>query len=326
MPPAASPLPSVEGVLLGVLLSAFGSTLISLGLNVEKLSLIREVGARQQEQRIFYRQPTWLAGFAVFIAGNVVNFLALAHAPASLLAPLGALSIVANGIFARCILGELFTLRDVVCSLIICGGALSVVGALAPGDHSASNATAARNSSRPPGMLAAAEGAVAAAEEAVKAAAAVAVVPPPNLIACFTRTAFVIYGSALLSALFWARMAVKSERVKPGRKPYLYAWVSATYGSVSYLMSKCLSELLQGDGVASLWQHPAHAAILVVLIAAAVQQIKYVLVYVLCVVWCVVCGVVDQVRVVCCLLCGIVDQVRDAVWVVLLCCEHARVV
>jgi drug/metabolite transporter (DMT)-like permease len=284
MPPTALPIPAVEGVLLGVLLSAFGSTLISLGLNVEKLSLIREVGARQQEQRIFYRQPTWLAGFAVFIAGNVVNFLALAHAPASLLAPLGALSIVANGIFAWLILGELFTLRDVVCSLIICGGALSVVGALAPGDHSASNATAAAgNSSRPPaGVLAAAEGGAAAAAAAAEAAAAV--VPPPNLVACFTRTAFVIYGSALLSALFWARMAVKSERVKPGRKPYLYAWVSATYGSVSYLMSKCLSELLQGDGVASLWQHPAHAAILVVLIAAAVQQIKYVFV---CCVLCV---------------------------------------
>ena len=88
MPPTALPIPAVEGVLLGVLLSAFGSTLISLGLNVEKLSLIREVGARQQEQRIFYRQPTWLAGFAVFIAGNVVNFLALAHAPAmSMLLP-----------------------------------------------------------------------------------------------------------------------------------------------------------------------------------------------------------------------------------------------
>ena len=289
MPPTALPIPAVEGVLLGVLLSAFGSTLISLGLNVEKLSLIREVGARQQEQRIFYRQPTWLAGFAVFIAGNVVNFLALAHAPASLLAPLGALSIVANGIFAWLILGELFTLRDVVCSLIICGGALSVVGALAPGDHSASNATAAAgNSSRPPaGVLAAAEGGAAAAAAAAEAAAAV--VPPPNLVACFTRTAFVIYGSALLSALFWARMAVKSERVKPGRKPYLYAWVSATYGSVSYLMSKCLSELLQGDGVASLWQHPAHAAILVVLIAAAVQQIKYVFVCLCVCVLCVVC-------------------------------------
>ena len=87
--------------LYGVALSLAGCCLLSLGLNVEKLSILKNARRPLALQRVFWKQPVWLLGFAVFLAGNVLNALALGYASASLLAPLGSCSIIAN-LLASC--------------------------------------------------------------------------------------------------------------------------------------------------------------------------------------------------------------------------------
>eukprot|EP00929_Paragymnodinium_shiwhaense_P009055 TRINITY_DN113091_c0_g1_i1.p1 TRINITY_DN113091_c0_g1~~TRINITY_DN113091_c0_g1_i1.p1 ORF type:complete len:402 (+),score=41.25 TRINITY_DN113091_c0_g1_i1:87-1292(+) len=119
---------------LGVALAVLGASLISLGLNVQKLSVLKNGALPAEQQRLYYRQCLWQAGFSLFLLGNVLNFLAMGFAPASVLAPLGSVSIAANAVFARLILGEVFTCHDFIATFIIMVGAVIVVCCSPDGD------------------------------------------------------------------------------------------------------------------------------------------------------------------------------------------------
>ena len=72
----------------------------------------------------YLRQPLWWIGMLTMIGGESANFAAYAYAPAILVTPLGAATIVASAVFARCFLGE---------SLHCCGGlgiALCIYGSI----------------------------------------------------------------------------------------------------------------------------------------------------------------------------------------------------
>jgi drug/metabolite transporter (DMT)-like permease len=56
--------------------------------------------------------------------GEAGNFLSYGFAPASVVAPLGTVALIANGVFAPLVLGESFTRRNVL------GVALAIVGAV----------------------------------------------------------------------------------------------------------------------------------------------------------------------------------------------------
>lgn len=75
----------------------------------------------------FLKSPTWWAGTALMAAGEAGNFAAFAFAPASLVAPLGAWSVVLAALLARAFLGETTTRRN-VSGIVLC-----VCGALAIG-------------------------------------------------------------------------------------------------------------------------------------------------------------------------------------------------
>jgi drug/metabolite transporter (DMT)-like permease len=61
------------------------------------------------------------------IFGEGGNFLAYGFAPASLIAPLGTVSLISNAIIAPFLLGEVFRIRDAIGILFSILGAVIVV-------------------------------------------------------------------------------------------------------------------------------------------------------------------------------------------------------
>ncbi|GAA6008346.1 hypothetical protein JCM11491_004442 [Sporobolomyces phaffii] len=134
--------------LIGVGIAIVANTLISAGLNVERLAHIRRAHPRDSRRRPadertplvtddddddggdsrprtdkgFLRSPLWLFGFLLINLGEVGNFVAYGFAPTSLVAPLGMTALVANVGLAPAIVGEPFRRRDLV------GIAISLVG------------------------------------------------------------------------------------------------------------------------------------------------------------------------------------------------------
>ncbi len=81
---------------VGVLISIAGSTANNAGINLQKLSITRELCKPQQDQRTYVLQPLWSTGFLGVIVGAVADTLALGFAAASVVTPVGGFTIVAN--------------------------------------------------------------------------------------------------------------------------------------------------------------------------------------------------------------------------------------
>lgn len=108
----------------GVLLASASSFLVCLGLGVQKVSLCQA----GHEDVSPWKQPKWLLGFLLMLAGNLVDFVAFGMAPQSLLAPLAALSLVFNLGVSHHLLKESYGRNDVVAvSLIFVGTATAVI-------------------------------------------------------------------------------------------------------------------------------------------------------------------------------------------------------
>lgn len=75
----------------------------------------------------YLRQPLWWIGMFAMIFGEAANFAAYAFAPAILVTPLGALSIIVSAVMAHFILGEKLNVFGVVGCLLCMNGSLTVV-------------------------------------------------------------------------------------------------------------------------------------------------------------------------------------------------------
>ncbi|KAJ1979617.1 hypothetical protein H4R34_002760 [Dimargaris verticillata] len=75
----------------------------------------------------YYRRPLWLVGFALFLAsslgGSTVTITLL---PVTILAPLGAVTLVSNALFARWLLAHQFSQHAVIATLLVIVGGLLV--------------------------------------------------------------------------------------------------------------------------------------------------------------------------------------------------------
>ncbi|GMH81062.1 hypothetical protein TrST_g8653 [Triparma strigata] len=101
--------------LFGVFLSIIASILSNLGVNLQKLSMMRESSERAaSEKRSYITQPLWLIGLATLIIGSVGDFAALGFAPQSLMTPVGGFTLVCNAVFAHYFLSETLTRKDKV--------------------------------------------------------------------------------------------------------------------------------------------------------------------------------------------------------------------
>ena len=115
---------------VGVALTVVGSIGINLGTNMLKLAHNRagaEVVAGGPAARSVRGDPVWVSGFALFGAGNVLNFAAMAFAAQSLLAPVGAVQFLTNVVFAWAVLGATPTRRTVCGTLVVVAGVVVMI-------------------------------------------------------------------------------------------------------------------------------------------------------------------------------------------------------
>ncbi|WFD35537.1 hypothetical protein MCUN1_002393 [Malassezia cuniculi] len=132
---------------VGIAITVVGNTLISLALNLQKLAHIRAQGdrgagaesraapderdallqTRDEGRRSYLHSRIWWAGIALMGLGECGNFLSYGFAPASLVAPLGAVSLLANVAIAPALLNESVNATDILGILLAIAGAVAVV-------------------------------------------------------------------------------------------------------------------------------------------------------------------------------------------------------
>ena len=90
---------------VGIILALSGNVLISVSLNTQKYAHNANE-ARGTAKVSYLRLKLWWIGMGLMALGETGNFLAYAYAPATVVAPLGAVSVISNCFLARFVLGE----------------------------------------------------------------------------------------------------------------------------------------------------------------------------------------------------------------------------
>merc|ERR1740123_1684368 len=121
---------------LGAMLSALGSCCSNFGINTQKLAAMKLAKIRPEDRGPYYKNPTWCLGFGLVILGSLGDFSALGLAAQSIVAPVSAITLVANIFFAHYFLGEHLGRNDVFGSMVILVGCVVAVvfGSRSSGD------------------------------------------------------------------------------------------------------------------------------------------------------------------------------------------------
>uniref|UniRef100_A0A8D3AEW1 NIPA like domain containing 2 n=1 Tax=Scophthalmus maximus TaxID=52904 RepID=A0A8D3AEW1_SCOMX len=110
-----------QAYLLGIIVSICGNVLISISLNIQKYAHVRQV---QRGSEPYYTSPVWWCGVVLMGVGELGNFAAYGFAPASLIAPLGCVSVIGE---SSAIISVVF-LKETVRASDIVGGTLAITG------------------------------------------------------------------------------------------------------------------------------------------------------------------------------------------------------
>ncbi|GES79646.1 magnesium transporter NIPA-domain-containing protein [Rhizophagus clarus] len=93
-------------------------------------SLQRSALYRKLEKFMFWKQiivsPIWGFGFTIYVIGSLLSFIALKFAPQSLVAPLGAVSLVINLLIAPILHNQKLTISDSIGVIIIIAGSVVI--------------------------------------------------------------------------------------------------------------------------------------------------------------------------------------------------------
>lgn len=117
----------------GVTLALASSVFIGVSFIIKKKGLIRSRRSGSSAGNGGYgylQEPLWWVGLTTMIFGEIANFTAYAFAPAILVTPLGALSVIISAVLASLILKEkLAFLGKLGCGLCIVGSTIIVLNA-----------------------------------------------------------------------------------------------------------------------------------------------------------------------------------------------------
>lgn len=118
----------------GFILALLSSGFIGASFIIKKKGLKRAAAASGVRAGVggyaYLLEPLWWAGMITMIVGEVANFVAYAFAPAVLVTPLGALSIIVSAVLAHFILKErLHSLGILGCVMCIAGSMVIVIHA-----------------------------------------------------------------------------------------------------------------------------------------------------------------------------------------------------
>ncbi|KAJ8334715.1 hypothetical protein SKAU_G00403540 [Synaphobranchus kaupii] len=108
-----------KAYLVGIIIAMCGNFLISISLNIQKYSHVRQ---SQTGSKPYYTSVLWWCGILLMGVGELGNFAAYGFAPASLIAPLGCVSVIASAVISVVFLKETLRASDVL------GGGLAVTG------------------------------------------------------------------------------------------------------------------------------------------------------------------------------------------------------
>ncbi|XP_074865422.1 magnesium transporter NIPA4 [Carettochelys insculpta] len=148
---------SKYGFYIGLALAVFSSFLIGSSVILKKKGLLRLVdkgGTRAGDGGYGYLKDwLWWAGLLAMGGGEAANFAAYAFAPATIVTPLGALSVLISAILSSYLLGErLNLLGKLGCLLSIVGSTVMVIHA--PEEEEVSTLTEMATKLKEPGFLA----------------------------------------------------------------------------------------------------------------------------------------------------------------------------
>ena len=114
--------------MIGFILVLFASAGICVALNLQKYVHLKNTDPSSGQPIVsFTTLPLWWAGTILNILAEVLNLAALGYAPATLVTPLGCLTVVFNAIAASVMLGEPFLRRDALGIFFIFVGVICVV-------------------------------------------------------------------------------------------------------------------------------------------------------------------------------------------------------
>ncbi|CEL63753.1 NIPA-like protein 2 OS=Homo sapiens GN=NIPAL2 PE=2 SV=1 [Rhizoctonia solani AG-1 IB] len=167
------------------------------------------------EESAYLHSKLWWFGFALMNVGEVGNFMSYGFAPASLVAPLGAVALISNCLFAPLILHERFRKQDLL------GIALSILGAMTV--VYASQSSSAR-------------------------------LDPDALVYAITRIPFLIWAAINVAAII-ALAGLSSQRTKLENSGWMQGdrWalvdvgLCALFGGFTVLATKAVSSLLSTE-------------------------------------------------------------------------------
>jgi drug/metabolite transporter (DMT)-like permease len=94
--------PPESTIVVGVILAIVGNLLISVSFQITKLAHNKN----QNSQVSYLKLPLWWVSVVTMAGGEVGNFLAYGYAPATIVSPLGAVSVIFNAILSKFFLQE----------------------------------------------------------------------------------------------------------------------------------------------------------------------------------------------------------------------------
>ena len=116
--------------MVGVVLSVIADVIIAVSLNVQKTAHMRNEGADGKPVKGMLKLPLWWLGLLLNVGGELGNMLAYGFAPASVVAPVGSVGVVANEVIAVLFLKEPFRWRDAAGLVAIVGGVVLIIVAV----------------------------------------------------------------------------------------------------------------------------------------------------------------------------------------------------
>lgn len=101
---------------LGICVSLGTSFVQSLGLAIQRKSYVLNENIHPKElRRNACQQPLWHVGFYTYLISNIIgSVFSIGYLPIVILAPIGAMGLVFNALFARILLGDAFTRQSVI--------------------------------------------------------------------------------------------------------------------------------------------------------------------------------------------------------------------
>ena len=158
----------------------------------------------------------WLIGTCIFVCGSLFNFVSFGYAPQSMLASLESSQFVANVIFSKIILGAEITRNQIIGTVLLVGGCITVVMS---SSHETTEYTA------------------------------------EGLMELYTRVPYIVFLCLVAVTLPTVRVIYNmyDKRLEDGDPlphssavlPITYCIFSAIVGTQQFLFAKCLSELLR---------------------------------------------------------------------------------